>query len=266
MTREQSSRGMTRRAGNVDWAGWLDRWDRQQAGYMPYREHRFKTMLDVVAALLPSRFRALDLACGPGSLSARLLTRFPQARAVALDFDPVLIELGRHALHRFRQRMTWVEADLRDPRWIRELPAGRFDAVLTTTALHWLRAPDLRRVYRQLRSFVRPRGVVMNGDHMAFDRSTPTFRRLARRLDHQRTAEGFAVSHGEHWDEWWRRLEAERTLAPKFAERWRRFPQAHHTEENFPLGLHERALRAAGFREVGVIWQEVDNRVLLAIR
>jgi trans-aconitate methyltransferase len=257
---------MPSRPEPVDWAGWLDRWDRQQTGYMPYREQRFTTMLDVVAALRPSPFRALDLASGPGSLSARLLTRFPRARVVALDFDPVLIELGRHALHRLRKQMTWVEADLRDPRWTRRLPPGRFDAVLTTTALHWLRASDLRRVYRQLHGIVRPSGVVMNGDHMAFDQATPAFRRLARRLDHQRTAEGFAGTRAEHWNEWWHRLKAEHALAPQFAERRRRFPQAHHLEGDFPIGLHERALRSAGFREVGVIWQEVDNRVLLAIR
>ncbi|HEV2231601.1 MAG TPA: class I SAM-dependent methyltransferase [Thermoplasmata archaeon] len=257
---------MPRRSDAVDWAGWLERWDRQQTGYMPYREHRFTTMLDVVAALQPSNLRVLDLACGPGSLSARLLTRFPRARAVALDFDPVLIELGRHALHRFRHRMRWVEADLRQPGWVRNLPAGRFDAVMTTTALHWLGARDLRRVYRQLHGIIRPSGVVLNGDHMAFNEAAPTFRRLARRLDHQRTAEGFADTRAEHWDEWWRRLEQERTLRGEFAERRRRFPCAHHAEENFPLGLHERALRSAGFREVGVIWQEVDNRILLAIR
>jgi hypothetical protein len=30
--------------------------------------------------------------------------------------------------------------------------------------------------------------------------------------------------------------------------------------------VHEAALRDAGFREVGVIWQRFDNRVLLGVR
>ena len=30
--------------------------------------------------------------------------------------------------------------------------------------------------------------------------------------------------------------------------------------------FHEAALRNAGFREVGVIWQRVEDRVLLAVR
>src|SRR5260221_2404109 len=42
----------------------------------------FRSVLDT---LLPQHFVALDLACGPGSMSQRLLSRFPQARCVAVD-------------------------------------------------------------------------------------------------------------------------------------------------------------------------------------
>ncbi len=65
---------------------------------MPDREQRFTTMLDVLAAVLPERFVAIDLACGPGSISQRLLSRFPQARCVAVDFDPILLQIGQHVL------------------------------------------------------------------------------------------------------------------------------------------------------------------------
>src|SRR5229473_504080 len=73
----------------LNWPEWMQRWDRQQSGYLPDRELRFTTMLDVLEALLPERFVALDLACGPGSISQRLIDRFPYARCVAVDFDPV---------------------------------------------------------------------------------------------------------------------------------------------------------------------------------
>ncbi len=51
-----------------------------------------------------------------------------------------------------------------------------------------------------------------------------------------------------------------------FAEREQRFAWR---DRNFPepsLALHEAALRNAGFQEVGVIWQHLDNRVILAVR
>ena len=61
----------------IDWLGWLQRWDAQQEGYVPEREPRFTAMFDALAELLPPSFVALDLACGPGSISQRLLARFP---------------------------------------------------------------------------------------------------------------------------------------------------------------------------------------------
>jgi hypothetical protein len=46
----------------IDWQAWLRRWDTQQTRYLPEREERFTAMLDVLAALLPPDFVALDLA------------------------------------------------------------------------------------------------------------------------------------------------------------------------------------------------------------
>ena len=43
---------------SVNWSDWLQRWDRQQRGYLPEREQRFEVMLDVVEALLPEAFVA----------------------------------------------------------------------------------------------------------------------------------------------------------------------------------------------------------------
>lgn len=55
-------------------------------------------MLDAGDALLSDEFQAVDLACGPGSLSQRLLDRFPRVRCIAIDLDPVLLAVGRGAL------------------------------------------------------------------------------------------------------------------------------------------------------------------------
>ncbi len=100
----------------IHWQGWLARWDLQQEGYVPEREERFRTMFD---ALLPPEFVALDLACGPGSLSQRLLNRFPKARCVAVDMDPVMLALGQGALGTVGGHLRWVDADIASPGWRR---------------------------------------------------------------------------------------------------------------------------------------------------
>lgn len=249
----------------VAWSGWLARWDRQQQLHLPHREARFATMLDVTEELLGRRFVAIDLACGPGSLSQRLLRRFPRARTIAVDFDPVLLKLGREALRGFAPRMTWVEADLRREDWVERLPARRADAVLTTTALHWLTPHDLRRLYRQLRRLLRPGGLMMNGDNMAYPGSMPTFRRLARSVDTGRSRRYPPRGRPESWREWWSHLAREPALRELFAERRRRFPHEHSSHPSATLPRHELFLRQAGFAEVDVLWQELDNRILLAV-
>ena len=78
---------------SVDWHQWLQPWDAQQTAYLPDREGRFRAMLDVLHILLPEEFTALDLACGPGAISQRLLARFPKAQSIAVDLDPVLLTM-----------------------------------------------------------------------------------------------------------------------------------------------------------------------------
>src|SRR5580658_9030422 len=103
---------MSTHAATTDYANWLERWDAQQQRHIPDREERFAAMVDAVAAFAGPEPRVLDLGCGPGSLSARVLDRVPRATVVAIDADPVLLAIGRGALAS-RDRLEFVDADLR---------------------------------------------------------------------------------------------------------------------------------------------------------
>ena len=48
----------TEAAAAIDWAHWYERWERQQAGYLPGWEERFTAMLDALAVLLPELSQA----------------------------------------------------------------------------------------------------------------------------------------------------------------------------------------------------------------
>ncbi len=222
-------------------------------------------MFDVVAATQPARLRALDLGSGPGSLSVRLLRRFPRSTVVAVDYDPVALRVGRGALGTQRGRLAWVDAKIGAPDWTAELPSGRFHAALSTTALHWLRPQPLRLLYRDLFRVLRPGGVFLNGDILPWG---PTERRFARLADRVRKIRfgGRTSSKGwEAWRRWWEDAERVPELRPLFRLREERQSQhPHHVDT--PLEFHEQALRRAGFREVGVVWQDLQNRVLCAIR
>jgi SAM-dependent methyltransferase len=262
----------------IDWQAWLQRWDAQQMRYLPEREERFTVMLDVLAALLPPDFVALDLACGPGAISQRLLARFPQARTIALDYNPVLLHLGQQALAGLDGRITWLTQSLTEPAWITPVRAAleqlgrtQLDAVLSTTALHWLPIEHLTRVYNQLGALVRPGGVLINGDHLAYPPSLPIFRSLAQQQKDQRQRVAFEQQGGEGYRQWWEAIEqawlaADPTLQPLF-DTYHANEHNRMREFSEPIALvHLAALSDAGFDQVDTVWQRYDDRVVVAIR
>ncbi len=253
---------------DIDWQHWLVRWDAQQTGYLPNREDRFEAMATVLAELLPAEFVLLDLCCGPGSLSQRLLTRFPQARSVAVDLDPVLLALGQGVLGTMDGRLRWVDADLCDPSWIEAVGESQVDAVVSTTALHWLPVPDLVRVYHQVAKLLRPGGIFLNGDNMKFSAQLPSFQKVAKAVrEEQWRDESFARLGVETWAQWWDAVGQEPAMADLLAERERRFGwRSPDNSTNAGRDLQSGALQDAGFREVGIIWQRFDDCVLMAVR
>lgn len=256
---------MARARTAPDWPGLLKRWDSQQEGYHPDREPRFSAMFDIAEATLGRRFRAIDLGAGPGSLSARLLRRFPRARCVAVDYDPVVLRVGREAVGTVGGRLAWVDARLGSPGWTERLPPGRFDVAFSTTALHWLRAPALGRLYADLHRLLRPGGLFLNGDRMAWGSDHPWLARLAREVRDVRFPAPTRAAQRLGWERWWREAERLPALREEFREQARR-GSAHPKGPSLPIDAHERALARARFREIAVVWQDLDDRVLVARR
>lgn len=256
---------MARRPTAPNWKSWLRQWDEQQEALLPNRERRFHVILDVLEATAGRSPRVLDLGSGPGSLSMRVLKRLPRARCVAVDYDPVVLRIGQGALGSFHGRLTWVDAKMGAPGWTQRLPRGRYDAAVSTTALHWLPAPNLRQVYRDLGALLRPGGVFLNGDHLAWGAEDPELRRIARRVRWVHRRESRGVEPGNAWARWWEAVAREPMLAPTLEEHRRRRAQ-HPRERHLPLVAHVRALRRSGFRTVAVLWQILDDRVLFARR
>jgi trans-aconitate methyltransferase len=249
-------------AGVLDAGAWVRRWERQQANYVADREATFALMLDLIDRLDATPGRLVDLGCGPGSIAARALQRWPSADIVGVDLDPVLMELGRRTLG---DRVRWLEADLRQPGWSRQLDGLTVDSVVSATALHWLDPEHLREVARELAELVRPHGVFVTYDTMPLDPSTPRLRALSRDLHLALVEEATAASGDERWEEWWAALAAEPQLAGQFADRADRL-RVGRRGPGPSLDEFVHAFRDAGFREVATVKQVADRRMVVALR
>lgn len=251
---------------------WIKRWDRQQEGFLPEREAQFDALVDAVELTCgrPDPL-VVDLGCGPGSVGVRLLDRIPGATVVGLDADPLLLELGR-AAHAGLPGLRFVDADLTAPGWPDALGLERpADAVVSTTALHWLEPAVLAEVYAQALRMLRPCGLLVNGDELERDGSTsPALTRLdrglLRREVRRRFADADADADVEGWSGWWGNVLADPHLAGAVAERERRgFVGGRHGCPSGLLSVHVDALRAAGFVEVGTVWQRGEVQLLCAV-
>lgn len=243
---------------------WLDSWDRQQEGYIPARTARAEAIFEVISRLRGDTPRVLDLACGPGSLTRMLLQHLPGAQVVGIDLDPVLLELARWAIGDGAGRVQWLDVDLRGSSWPEALPGGGFDAVMSTTALHWLAPGELTEVFRAAHRVLRPGGVFVNGDHIDYPHSAPTFRQISDRRYQEWTTENLV----EEYRAWHDGLQAARPDWP-WQERERRFTDRFRSDDTHPapgIDLHRGALTDAGFTEVDTVWQQWNQRVLVAVK
>ncbi|MFD7967717.1 class I SAM-dependent methyltransferase [Streptomyces clavifer] len=253
---------MTETATGTDWQSWQQSWDRQQEWYMPDREERFRVMLDMVEAVVGPEPRVLDLACGTGSITDRLLTRFPRASSTGVDLDPALLAIARGTFDG-DDRVTFVTADLKDPAWPGKLPHTSYDAVLTATALHWLHSEPLAALYGQLGQLVREGGVFMNADHM-IDTDTPRIN-AAERAQRHAAMDRARADGALDWAQWWALAAKDPVLAEPTAERFRIYGE--HADGDMPSPRwHARTLREAGFGEARTVWASPSDSLVLAVK
>ncbi|WP_269856686.1 class I SAM-dependent methyltransferase [Streptomyces sp. RPT161] len=242
---------------------WVERWERQQQRYAVDREERFTVIADIVEHVTAGQPKPLivDLGCGPGSLAVRLAERLPHADIVAVDRDPLLLELGRthHAA-----AARFVEATIGADGWLQALELDQpLDAVVSTTALHCLPPEVLGRAYEQLAALVRPGGVLVNSDQ--FGPGGDPASRIAAEVGRRR-AERQRLREREDWTSWWAAVAGEPELAQLLTDQPRPSCAHHNRDNGLDVSHHVELLRRVGFRHVCPVWQFGTGCVLVAVR
>lgn len=107
-----------------------DIWSSTQ--YQRYADHRGRPFFDLLAAVRVEDPRlVVDLGCGPGSLTATLAVRWPEATVVGVDSSRDM--LAAAASHANPPRLTFAEGDLRG--WEPDRPV---DLIVANAVLQWI--------------------------------------------------------------------------------------------------------------------------------
>jgi tRNA (cmo5U34)-methyltransferase len=133
-----------------------------RADSIPHRVEGESALLEFI---LPTVRRILDLGTGDGRLLALVKLDHPDAAAVALDFSPTMLEAAQKRFD--GNSSVTVRAHSLD----RPLAAlGKFDAVVSSFAIHHLTHERKRELYAEVYRALNPGGVFCNLEHV----SSPT--------------------------------------------------------------------------------------------
>jgi tRNA (cmo5U34)-methyltransferase len=129
---------------------------------------------EAAAATTPLARHVLDVGCGAGNYTLKLLERLPNLDATLIDLSQPMLDRASERVGRATTgRITTIRGDIREV----ELPDGQFDIVLAAAVLHHLRTDDeWRRVFTAFHRVLRPGGSVWVFDLV--ESSIPAVQRL----------------------------------------------------------------------------------------
>lgn len=201
------------------------------------RVPRYREMLDALVAALPfaadRQAAIVDLGCGTGTLLQLIQSTFPHARLTGVDMAKNMLEIARGKLKGKAEFMSAGIEGIVFP--------GRFDAVVSSLALHHLETDDAKRAaYAKIFSVLEPGGVFVNAD-------------LVR-------------GSGEATNALYLRKWREHLLLSLTAEKVDGDYLRKHDENDRPVPLtrYFTLLGEAGFAEVDVVWKYYGFAVCLA--
>ena len=111
---------------------------------------------EAAAVTTPHARHVLDVGCGGGNYTLKLLERMPDLNVTLVDLSREMLDL---AVRRVRPKTTGtlelIQSDIRDV----DFEKGRFDIVLASAVLHHLRADgEWQAVFQKLHDALKPSG------------------------------------------------------------------------------------------------------------
>jgi ubiquinone/menaquinone biosynthesis C-methylase UbiE len=139
-------------------------WIARDEAREPQRRTRLREMLGAAPFSRDAAIAVLDVGGGYGVVSEEVLGLFPRARVTLQDYSRPMLDAARRRLVRYRDRVGYVLADLRDPAWT-DAVGGPFDLAVSAIAIHNLRRLDLiAQCYRGIARVLKPGALFLDYD------------------------------------------------------------------------------------------------------
>lgn len=130
---------------------------------------RYDEMLDALTRCVPTTSdRILELGCGTGELSLKLMHRCPSAQVVAVDYSPRMLQYASQKIKAagYAHRWSGIQADFGD--WANDptrVEIGtQFNACVSSLAIHHLTDDMKLKLFQGIRESLNPNSCFWNAD------------------------------------------------------------------------------------------------------
>ncbi|HEY2761523.1 MAG TPA: class I SAM-dependent methyltransferase [Pirellulales bacterium] len=194
---------------------------------------------DAAAATNPNARRLLDIGCGAGNYTLKLLERLPNLEVTLIDLSRPMLDKAQERIRAVSQgKLTAIQGDMREV----ELGEAAFDLIVASATLHHLRTDEeWRRMFAKLH-----RALIPGGSLWIFDLVDSELGPVREMMNRRYEAYLEAVGGSEYRQEIVNYIEKEDT--PK------------------PLVFQTELLRAVGFRTIEVLHKNCNFAAFGAVK
>jgi len=156
---------------------------------------KYDEMLDVLVGCIASaNNRILELGCGTGELSLKVLERYPSATIVAVDYSARMLDFARAKIESAGYAARWTGIELDFGEWANNPNfsglGDKFNACISSLAIHHLEDEMKLKLFQRIRQSLDAGGCFWNAD--------PLLAESAGMKDiYQAAREDWALSQGE---------------------------------------------------------------------
>jgi ubiquinone/menaquinone biosynthesis C-methylase UbiE len=135
---------------------------------IPLAGYQIEVMLYLVRKSLPRLKRFLDLGCGDGILGRAVLSNYPKAKGIFLDFSDTMIEAARKKSPKNNKNLVFITEDYGKPGWVKSVAKyGRQDLIISGFSIHHQKDHRKKSIYREIFDLLKPGGLFLNLEHVA---------------------------------------------------------------------------------------------------
>ena len=135
-------------------------------GGIPYAADQLQIMLRLIAANESVVESFADLGCGSGVLAQAILSKYPTARGMLVDFSEPMLAAAQEELRDYNTQLEFARADLASSEMWRTA-RGLFDVIVSGFAIHHLPDERKRELYGEIYCHLKPNGMFINIEHVA---------------------------------------------------------------------------------------------------